>query len=211
MDSGIVSLKRLYDYAKEKHDENPSECKSMAPRRFDEGRAFGEETKNLLLNIPDNVPGFFLLGKFSNNGEWLGMNICRSAQVGKYAIEKIKKRRAFIFRCFYGCDELKRACMDYFPEKCNDYWKEWQKAFSYAGSTYLIWFTLPGFKPGETMALKRELATMGIAEGIIREDLIEPKTQGGRAMLKFKEALNNLNPEDRVEPDYIRNSDYSCE
>ena len=101
--------------------------------------------------------------------------------------------------------------MDYFPEKGTDYWKEWQKAFSYAGSTYLIWLSLPDFKLEEIKALNRELATMGIAEGRIREDLIEPKTQGGRAMLKFKEALNTLNPEDRVEPDYIRNSDYSCE
>ena len=76
MDSEIVSLKPLYDYAKEKHGENPSECKSMAPRIFEEGRDFGEKTKNLLLDIPDNVPGFFLFGKFSNNGEWLGMNLC---------------------------------------------------------------------------------------------------------------------------------------
>jgi len=130
MDSGISSLRPLFDYA-----ENDFNCEAL-DGDGEKGLEFGRMVSDVVQEIPDS-PGFFLWGRFESNKAWRNIFLGHSGNLKANIREQISDNRASIYSFFQNEKPLIKKCVEYFNGR---YWHQWLDAIERLRSaTYIAW------------------------------------------------------------------------
>lgn len=132
MQSGIVSLKSLYDYA-----EADPECKALAGQNS-ESNEYASHVRAIINSIPENS-GFVLCGHYNPNQAWVSVYLGSSeSSLKEYIGERLRDDKVFIYRCFQQERELLKKCDQYY--QCR-YWRNWLNAIQmFWSTTHIVWY-----------------------------------------------------------------------
>lgn len=144
MESGIVSLGRLYDVIRDSPDRRllPKLAGKNAP-----GKAYTSVCSEIVEGIPD-TQGFYLWGTFERNKFWRNIYLGKAgtgqnAKLQKRIREELKDERAFAFRAFFSPSSIEEIRKEIHQDK---YQKEWGRSVRKKGTTYIVWVSTPHIK-----------------------------------------------------------------
>lgn len=138
--SGVIELKKLYDFALNDSNNEAIEGRSKL------GREFGKCVKYLTESISENG-GFYIWGSYTNKGLWNNIYIGKAGfnkTTGLKARikEELKDERQFFWKIKLSEIEIKEKCSKLYPQMAHKYTVEWDRHFRKFNSTHIIWVAI---------------------------------------------------------------------
>jgi len=155
MESDIISLKSLYEYAKKDTSGISLHGKSK------DGKAYKEQAKALVGSVKEE-PGFYLWGYFEKNGRWVNIYIGKAGDGPKTSLrarllEELGDERMFLWANYIDENELLAKCKSYYPQKWLAYEPQWKRAIQKSGSTHIVWVATPSLKDSSIRQIEADI------------------------------------------------------
>jgi hypothetical protein len=144
MDSGIISLARLYKVIRESPDQRllPKLAGKNAP-----GKSYTNACAEIANSFP-KIQGLYLWGTFEKNKFWRNIYVGQAgtgsnASLRKRVLKELKDERAFAFRAFFSQSALEEIREEIHQGK---YRSAWKRSVRKEGTTYIVWVSTPDIK-----------------------------------------------------------------
>ena len=162
--SGMVSLGRLIDYAKNIDPQGDSlHGKSSA------GRAYGKLAKGVATQIVEEA-GVYRWGRYGVSGEWEDIYIGRAfksktANLRARILEELKDEKHFLWRAVYSAEQLLKLGEGYYPQMWFRYQQHWRLALEKTGATHIAWVAIPELNARRLQDLEAALISAFLPSG----------------------------------------------
>jgi hypothetical protein len=155
MNSGLISLRPLYDFLRSNPDPKGLERGSSVRRHY------GVRAASICERIAQ-VQGFYLWGRYEPNRLWRNIYLGK-AGFGKTAylrariLEELKDERACIWRAFVPEETLREAGKRNYPTMWHKYQFHMARALKKAGTTHIAWVADPDLENSAVQDIESDL------------------------------------------------------
>lgn len=141
MNSGIISLKCLYNFAFHHPDGNALNGRAGA------GRQYGREVSILTEPIPEKQ-GFYSWGKYESQGSWKNIYLGKAhfgttTNLRARIREELKDERCFVWACLLPKGQIFDLGAEYYAEQWPNYVSGWYRALRKKGTSHIAWVAAP--------------------------------------------------------------------
>lgn len=167
MESGIISLKPLYQFVLKHRDADALNGSTGVAKEY------FSRANEVVESIPQ-TQGFYLWGYYAANGLWRNVYLGkagfgRTAHLRSRVREELKDERCCLWRATLTVRQLLAAGGKHYPSMWHKYKAHWTRSLRKAGATHIAWVSDPSLSNGAVANIEADLIeTLNPSGNVVR-------------------------------------------